>query len=233
MGTRLKFFPLFCFSAAALIVLTSAVLRAMNLDPPALQLALALAISVFIYLGGAAVSKSSADPGRVMRRTVAAIFAVYLLITLNFTIFDGHFGRVPVFSDLTLSEYFELRGNVVPFRMISREIKALSAGRYEFKYFIMNVLGNLAAFAPTALFLPLLSKKCRRFGIFFAAASAIVITVELSQLFLRVGSIDVDDYILNMLGAVILFAVLSTKGGRRLTARIIDPYKKSDGKDVK
>ena len=61
---------------------------------------------------------------------------------------------------------------------------------------------------------------------YFSATSAAILAVEICQLLLRVGSFDVDDYILNILGALILFGILATKAGKKLKARIMDPPNK-------
>ncbi len=193
-----------------------------------IQLAALTAASVFIWLGGAAYCRGAEKPDTIMRRHVAVIFALYLALLVNFTFFDGNFGRAAEerFSSMSLSEYFEQRGNLVPFRTVSRMTKALIAGNYNASHYAVNIAGNLAAFAPFALFLPLLFKKCGKLVVFFAATSAAILAVEICQLLLRVGSFDVDDYILNILGALILFGILATKAGKKLKARIMDPPNK-------
>ena len=230
MGTRVNRTPAaFFYALAALTLASAAFLRARDLDSPLIQLAALTVSSVFIYAGGVFICRGASDPERIMKRHVAAIFALYLVLLVNFTIFDGHFGRMPEerLSEATFAEYFRERGNLVPFRMIYRETKALIAGNYLPRHFIVNVLGNLAAFAPFALFLPLLFKKCEKFGVFFAVLSAVILAVETCQLLTRAGSFDVDDYILNMLGAAILFGLFATKRGKKIKERILDPLNKN------
>ncbi len=70
--------------------------------------------------------------------------------------------------------------------MIYRQTKALIAGNYLPRHFIVNVAGNLAAFAPFALFLPVCFKKCRRFGVFF------VVCVFLAVLLIVRHSANID-----------------------------------------
>jgi len=203
-------------------------LRARELDSPLVQLAVLIVSSVLIYAGGVFMCRGTADPVRVMKRHLAAIFVLYLALLVNFTIFDGHFGRVSDGGEagIPFSEYFSRRVNLVPFRMIYRQTKALVAGNYLPRHFVVNVIGNLAAFAPFALFLPVFFKKCRRFGVFFVVLSAIILAVETCQLLTRVGSFDVDDYILNMLGAALLFGLLATKRGKKIRERMLDPLNK-------
>ena len=221
-----------CFCATAALLIATAVLRLFGVDSPVLQFAAALAASVFIYFGSAFLYLERGEDGKIMRRTLTVIFAIYLLLLINFTIFNGHFGRIPTeeISNVSFSEYFEKRGNIVPFRMIWRQTKALFTGIYRFKFYAVNVIGNLAAFAPCALFLPLFFKKCRKFPVFFLVTSAMILAVEALQLVTRTGSFDVDDYILNIAGASIAFALLSTEKGRCFKERLMKPKFKTKDK---
>ncbi|MBR0303962.1 MAG: VanZ family protein [Clostridia bacterium] len=112
-------------------------------------------------------------------------------------------------TGLSITEHFGIRGNLVPLCTVTRQIKALLAHKYSLSIFLINVLGNLAAFAPLALFLPYFFGKCRNFFVFFAVTSAVIISVEALQLIAKVGSFDVDDYILNIAGASLLFLILT------------------------
>ena len=87
-------------------------------------------------------------------------------------------------------------------------------GRY-FRYyegsrlrpFMINIVGNIAAFIPFGFFLPIISKRSRlwyntvMFGFIWS------LMLETLQLILRVGSFDVDDMFLNTLGAGIGFYI--------------------------
>ena len=67
---------------------------------------------------------------------------------------------------------------------------------------------------------------------FFLMLSASIVAVEALQLIFRVGSLDIDDYILNALGAVAVFLLLKTGPGRALTSKLYGKTKNTD-KDVK
>ena len=69
----------------------------------------------------------------------------------------------------------------------------------------MNLGGNVVLFVPLGLFLPVLWQKLDRFLPFFAFVTALITAVELIQLFTLLGSCDVDDLILNLLGATVGF----------------------------
>ena len=71
----------------------------------------------------------------------------------------------------------------------------------------INILGNLAAFMPCAIFMPVIFKKMRKFRYFLLAVTGIVILAETIQFLTMVGQADIDDVILNVTGASILYAL--------------------------
>ena len=84
--------------------------------------------------------------------------------------------------------------------------------RLQWKYFFTrwgyrNMLGNLLPFMPLgvlpALAYPRLSSPRRRFG----TALLFILGLELFQLITRLGSFDVDDILLNTLGAALGFGI--------------------------
>ena len=72
---------------------------------------------------------------------------------------------------------------------------------------IMNLGVNVLLFTPIGLFFPVLFKKQRRSGYFFLTVVVMIVSVELIQLFALVGRFDVDDLLLNVLGAGVGFVI--------------------------
>ena len=68
--------------------------------------------------------------------------------------------------------------------------------------FVCNIFGNVALFLPCGFFLPMLfsGRKYLKTLLFCALLS---LSVELLQLFLPSRCCDIDDFFLNMLGAVV------------------------------
>ena len=71
----------------------------------------------------------------------------------------------------------------------------------------MNIFGNLLIFMPYGVFLPLIFKKQEKFKNFFITITLSVVAIELLQFITMSGSCDIDDLILNVIGAVIVFFI--------------------------
>ena len=92
--------------------------------------------------------------------------------------------------------------NRIPFHTVSDQLQNLlnppSPGLFTHAW--INLGGNVAVFIPLGIFLPWIWPRYRRWGRFFLVSSGIILTVEFLQWITLRGILDVDDYILNMLG---------------------------------
>jgi glycopeptide antibiotics resistance protein len=92
--------------------------------------------------------------------------------------------------------------NRIPFHTVADQLQNLlnppSPGLFTHAW--INLGGNVAVFIPLGIFLPWIWPKYRRWGRFFLVSSGIILTVEFLQWITLRGILDVDDYILNMLG---------------------------------
>ena len=68
---------------------------------------------------------------------------------------------------------------------------------------ISNLIGNVIMFMPMAFFLPILFGNRNSYKRYFLISLGIIISVELMQLLLGTGSLDIDDVILNSLGVIL------------------------------
>ena len=107
--------------------------------------------------------------------------------------------------------------NLIPFLTTADLIRNLitppSPGLFTYAW--INLFGNVAVFIPLGVFLPLIWIKTKNFGLFFLVSSGIIAVIELLQLFTLRGVLDVDDYLLNMVGLIVGFFVyrLSSRAG--------------------
>ncbi len=83
---------------------------------------------------------------------------------------------------------------------------------------LANLLGNAALFLPFGLFLPLLFSKLRHFGYYFLLSLLTIVTAEILQTVTGLGTLDVDDLILNLIGSILGFLAWKLWQKRKVTA---------------
>ena len=129
------------------------------------------------------------------------LFWYYLWVLANVLFFDNAFGR-------GISMHARMDAvNLEPLRTIKNYLIAYGYGNISLRLVILNLLGNLIAFAPMGVFLPVLF-RWQRSIFFFAATLTLGITaVEVTQVYTGAGSCDIDDLILNLAGALIVFII--------------------------
>lgn len=71
-----------------------------------------------------------------------------------------------------------------------------------FPHCVINLVGNVVMFIPAGWLLPRIFKNMGKFPIFLLTCLCGILSVEILQLFTLLGSFDVDDVILNLLGMV-------------------------------
>jgi glycopeptide antibiotics resistance protein len=70
-----------------------------------------------------------------------------------------------------------------------------------------NLLGNIFAFSPLGFLLPLLFEKCNKIKNVFLISFGVSFFIEIIQVTFSLGSCDVDDLILNVLGSLLGFGI--------------------------
>ncbi|PLT29587.1 VanZ family protein [Peribacillus deserti] len=93
--------------------------------------------------------------------------------------------------------------NLVPFRSISRDFNAIDS--IHIGLLTNNLVGNILAFIPFGFLAPLLWRKIHNWVRLFLFSFLITFLIEVLQLLFRIGSFDVDDMILNVLGSLFGF----------------------------
>lgn len=184
---------------------------------PIKRVLLLLLISLFMYVGAILFVKHSSlqNSRKLFRFNLWVWFFLYLTFLSTLTLFDSYFKRNSFFSPNWRLPFFENDGNYafngVPFSTILSYFDTFCKGKITGMDFMYNIFGNMVAFTPFAFFLPLLFAKQKNFSTFFLTILGIVVTVELLQLVTLSGVCDVDDVILNVLGACLLYLFLSTQ----------------------
>jgi len=140
---------------------------------------------------------------RRFRRTVAVLFVLYALIMLWLLFAQRISPLTPGHDYLQL---LQGRINLIPFRTIDEFITAPAHGISRSHAFI-NLAGNVVMFIPLGAALPTLWTRLRSFGRCMGYSALILLTVELVQLFTLLGSADIDDLILNLVGTAMGFGI--------------------------
>ncbi|MDR1438478.1 MAG: VanZ family protein [Clostridiales bacterium] len=147
-----------------------------------------------------ATTKKGAIASALRNILALAIFLAYLFLLADLLLFAN---RPPADSTPAAIEgYLSWRVNLTPLKTIKHYMR--SSG---YSGFVNNV-GNVLAFMPFGFFMGYFSRG-RAPALFCVALSALAsLFFESLQLFLLVGSFDVDDIILNTLGGAVGYAGL-------------------------
>lgn len=128
-----------------------------------------------------------------IRRIAWVLFIIYIIILTYFLFFSESYGRT--------GNTGSYRYNLTPFKEIRRFI--VYREQLGFYSVLVNVIGNIVAFAPFGFVLPIISQRNRRFLNVALLSLELTLTVETLQLLLKVGIFDVDDLLLNTVGGVL------------------------------
>ena len=132
---------------------------------------------------------------RPYRWLVVAIFILYSATLFYLVFLANEYGR----NNSEILRYNDI--NLVPFKTINNYLNAweyVSA-----KVIITNIFGNIAAFLPLGFLGPVVLRRLNTLKHVFFFSLALSFSIEGIQGLLGVGVVDVDDLILNVLGAVI------------------------------
>lgn len=128
------------------------------------------------------------------------LFITYIFLLAYLTLFKNYLGR----------EVGTYSINLIPFKNIIKITHEFLINNVSLRFFIRNIFGNLIAFTPFSYFFltifKIKNKKQFTIIMFF-----IILFIETLQLILKVGCLDIDDIILNLLGALILFTLLTNR----------------------
>ncbi len=133
------------------------------------------------------------------------LFAAYLAALAYFLFFAEATGRT---DSQRMYQY-----NLIPFREIRRFYRYRE--QLGFLAVTLNLAGNVLAFVPFGLFLPLLARRARSFVRMLLLGAEFSLTIEIVQLCSKVGSFDVDDILLNTLGVCLGYLLFLSTGARK------------------
>ena len=154
---------------------------------------------------------------KCFRGLIIAASIIYALALLYLLLLRNPHTR---FSEAGFLTYLRYSVNLVPFKTIAEYITRIQAGTINLSTALANLFGNLVLFLPAGFLLPCLWKRLRRFGGTFLTVLCVILAVECLQLLLRIGSFDIDDFILNLAGASLGYAGFA---GFAMLSRLLRP----------
>ena len=179
------------------------------------RLILLFIVCLLVYINGYILTKKLDYSRNILRINLIIYFLLYTVTICTLTLFDEIFGRqglVIIKWDRDLLDlYMKYSFNIIPFKTIRLFTLGYIDGIVSFKNFSINIFGNLCAFMPYAIFLPLMFKGMNKYRNFSITMIITVVIIELLQFVTISGSCDIDDLILNVLGASIIYFISKIK----------------------
>ncbi|HHU53135.1 MAG TPA: VanZ family protein [Clostridiaceae bacterium] len=131
------------------------------------------------------------------------LFIVYLAALVYILLFKADPGFSP--HDYTAIHQITNKKpsnfNLIPFNTIKLFIKSFLNNRNLTS--LLNVLGNILIFMPFGIFVQLFWPNRKSFLITFLSGSLIILLIEFVQLITVWGILDIDDYLLNIIGVIL------------------------------
>lgn len=132
-------------------------------------------------------------------------FAIYILVVIKVIVFKYPYEDLRAIAAMWRKGVI-LEGlgtaNFIPFKTIKMYID------YAYKLnSVENLAGNILAFVPFGFLFPMVAKEGEKFYVMILNAFVFILGIEVFQLFSAFGAFDVDDILLNCLGAVLGYGV--------------------------
>lgn len=153
---------------------------------------------ILLLLGGMGISTDTEKSAIFLKVRVGIMFLFYLIV-----VYQCVFGNSIFIRNHDISSV-----NVIPFKTILKYIVAWNNDEIVKSAIIYNILGNLILLMPLGFFVPYYFNKFQGFMYYFFAWLFCSMAIEVLQYIFHVGSFDIDDVILNISGASILYVVL-------------------------
>ena len=212
-NTILKYIVVFCYLLSITILFHCIRIR---FRPGAYiltnnRLILLSIVCALVYIASVILVKNFHANKKLLKLNLIIYFLIYTTTIFTLTLFDEIFGRQGfVFVDWDmdlLKSYTSLSFNIIPFKTIKLFILGYKYNLVTFGAFFENIFGNILVFMPYGFFIPMLFKKINTYVKFLVFILLIVILIEISQFFTMSGSFDIDDIMLNVIGASIAYGI--------------------------
>ena len=168
-------------------------------------------------------SEDVPEKSRIRNFWLKTLFIIYCLLLITILFLNNEY-RMGGFQNInTFSKAHFETSNVIPFATIIEYIIGVISNDINTGIVIINFATNLLLFAPMGFFIPILfQSKIKDIKQFVIMMIIITLIVEILQFITYRGSTDIDDIILNIIGAVIVYMIMKTKFTKKLLKKVID-----------
>ncbi|MFF0831101.1 VanZ family protein [Brevibacillus sp. NPDC003359] len=163
---------------------------------------------------------------KYMRKWFMLLFYLYVSIASYLLLLSPDRWRRRAFSvewkqrmiEYGVPQYTHLFQNAKPFQTLSDYI--FHYDNYSFGTVMYNLVGNIAVFVPLGFLLPLLFVSFKNMHRVFFLTLGASLVIEMLQFLFALGSIDVDDLLLNGLGGLVGYGLF------RIGTSMMDRYRR-------
>ncbi|GED68553.1 hypothetical protein BRE01_22550 [Brevibacillus reuszeri] len=153
---------------------------------------------------------------KYVRKWVMSLFGLYLAITSYLVLLSPDRWQRRAFTidwkqrmiEYGVPEYTHLFQNTKPLSTLIDYV--IHSNRYSAYTLVYNLFGNIALFMPLGMLLPLLFPTFQSIHRIFFTALLASLGIEFLQFLFALGSFDVDDLLLNVVGALLGYGVFKT-----------------------
>lgn len=145
------------------------------------------------------------------KKIFTALVIVSALIYISLSVWLLFFGpgrvNVAAFEGMQMNRAY----NLVPFRTILEYIMDFGSGHAK-----RNLIGNLLLLFPMGFYIPFFSSNAVKLLPYMLTVALLIVAIEVTQFITYSGSLDIDDFILNFMGAIIGYGVFACKPIRNI-----------------
>lgn len=131
-------------------------------------------------------------------KVVFSIFIIYLLVLFKIVVFKYE-SLISVISGDIRNTFRS--ANLIPFKTIA-DFFRIGINENNLLWAVSNILGNILIFMPLGYLLPMVFRKFRSLKNTMLVVICLSMFFEITQYFAYLGSLDIDDLILNTLGGL-------------------------------
>lgn len=150
---------------------------------------------------------------------IIIVFGFYIMLLITI-LFRNGFRHIEAINTINISEYIKMNTNFIPFKTIGNYIKFFINDTINKSIIIENLFGNLLLFAPMGILLPSIFQNLSKFKKFLTTMLVVLFSVEIVQLLTSTGSFDIDDIILNLIGAVLFYGFWRLNGIQKILRKM-------------